>query len=169
MIWSKLQKNVESLMANSVKAHLQVHFTRYGSSGTLSMNRAWVTWDGKEITTFSTIRWLNARTSLASQLSGDNEPRVHYEYFAQAGELLEQRGIYPSERFLAALEKYASLSSEDALASSDVLIRAWSMFDKRLGKRRLRAMHLDQSAPEIERLWYQLRCNAEKIATPAMP
>jgi hypothetical protein len=168
VIWSKLKKTVESLMADSVKEHLGVHLTRYGSGDTFIMNRAWVTWDGQEISTFSTIRWLNARNSLASQISEDNEPRMHYEHFAQAEDLLAQRGLYPCERFLAALEKYVSLSVEDALNSSDVLIRAWAIFDRRLGKRRLRAMSLEQDALEFERRWYQLRCEAEKIVVPEM-
>lgn len=163
MIWSKLKKTVESLMADSVKGHLQIHLTRYGSGETYTMNRAWVTWDGKEISTFSTIQWCNARESLAAEISGGGKQGFHYECYEQAEKLLEQRGFYPCESFLAALERYVSLSIEDALHSSNALIRAWAMFDRRLGKRRLRAMQLDQDHLQHQQLWYQLRCEAEKL------
>lgn len=167
MIWSKLQKKVESLMADLVKERLQVHLTRYGSGDTFIMNRAWVTWDGQEISTFSTIKWMNERKILTAQMSGDGELRADYcKYFAQAEKLLEEREIYPCEYFLGALETYASLSIENALNSSDVLIRAWSMFDERLGKRRLRTLSFKQDKLKYERLWYQFRCEAEKIVIP---
>jgi len=163
MIWSKLKKTVESLMADTIKDHLQIHLTRYGSGETYIMNRAWVTWDSKEVSTFSTIQWCNARESLAAQISGDGEPRFHYECYEQAEKLLEQQGLYPCESFLAALENYVSLSIEDALHSPNALIRAWAMFDRRLGKRRLRALHLGQDDSQYQHLWYQLRCGAEKM------
>lgn len=163
MIWSKLKKTIQPLLAASVEEHLKVHFTRYGPGESYTMNRAWLAWDGEEISTFSTIRWINARNSLAAQLSGDNELRMHYECFAQAENLLARRGIYPAERFLAALEQYTSLSVENALCSSDALIRAWAMFDRRLGKRRLRAVRFDENASEFERLWYRLRCEADRL------
>ncbi|HLG64170.1 MAG TPA: hypothetical protein VKY19_19655 [Ktedonosporobacter sp.] len=164
MIWSKLKKAVETLMADAVKAHLQVHLTHYGSGKTYIMNRAWVTWDGKEVSTFSTIQWCNARESLAARISGDGEQRFHYECYEQAEKLLEQQGLYPCESFLAALENYVSLSIEDALHSPNALIRAWAMFDRRLGKRRLRALHLAQDDSQYQHLWYQLRCEAEKLS-----
>ncbi|HZO72052.1 MAG TPA: hypothetical protein VFB60_07605 [Ktedonobacteraceae bacterium] len=163
MIWSKLKKTVEALMADAVKDHLQIHLTRYGSGETYIMNRAWVTWDGKEVSTFSTIQCCNALEPLAAQISGDGEQRFHYECYEQAEKLLEQQGLYPCESFLAALQTYVSLSIGDALHSSDALIRAWAMFDRRLGKRRLRALQLGQDDSQYQQLWYQLRCGAEKM------
>ena len=175
MIWSKLKKTVEVLMAEAVKEHLHIHLTRYGSGDTYSMTRAWITWDGEEINTFSTIQWLNLRRSLAFQISGTSDPdlpyvhlHVPYEYFEQASTLLSQQGVYPCERFLAALETYTSLPIDHALNSSDCLVRAWSMFDRRLGKRRLRTMRFEPSDFPPVQSWYQLRCDAEKIVVATL-
>jgi hypothetical protein len=44
MIWSKLKKSLEALLAD-VKKHLQLHLTRYGPGVSSLMNRAWITWD----------------------------------------------------------------------------------------------------------------------------
>lgn len=49
MRWSKLKKALEDLLAEAVKEHLQVHFTRYGRSPGTMMDRAWITWDKEEI------------------------------------------------------------------------------------------------------------------------
>lgn len=163
VIWSKLKKTVEALMADSVKEHLQLHFAQYGPGESFTKNRVWLAWDKQEICTFSTIRWMRTRRLLASQIGGDSGPGIQYEYFAQAEALLAQEGDYPVERFLAALESYVSLSIEQALISPDALIRAWSMLDRRVGKRRLLAMHFAPDASELERRWYQLRCKVENI------
>jgi len=168
VIWSKLKKTVESLLADSVREHLQVHLTRYGSGNTYFMTRAWVTWDGEEIGTFSAIKYWNEQKRIASLLSeesgSDSGKRFAYlEHMEHARTLLEQDGLYPTERFLTALEMYISLSIEDALCSSDILIRAWSMFDRRLGKRRLRAMDAENMDRAFEQRWYRLRCGAEGI------
>jgi len=163
MIWSKLKRSVEGLMASSVKEHLQLYYTHYGPGDSYHMVRAWITWDGEQIDMFSNIQWWNTVRSLAAEISGDGEPREHYEYFDQAKDILEQRGHYSCEHFLEALEQYVLLSIDDALRSPDVLIRAWSMFDKRLGKRRLHAMRFEQLERRFEQRWYQLRCQAEGI------
>jgi hypothetical protein len=172
MIWSKLKKTIDSLMADSVQQHLQVYLTRYGPGESYFMNRAWVTWDGEEINTFSTVKYYRTQKLLAAQLSGNPGVSIDYNYFKlvdrkyidQAGKILENRGLYPCESFLAALETYTSLSIDDALHSSDVLIRGWSMFDRRLGKRRLRAMHFKRLDRHFGQPWYRLRCGAEGIS-----
>lgn len=177
MIWSKLKKTIESLMAASVQEHLHVYLTRYGPGESYFMNRAWVTWNGEEINTFSTVKYYSAQRSLAAQLSGNAGAIVDYNYFKlvdrkyinQAGKILERRGLYPCESFLSALETYTSLSIDDALHSSDILIRAWSMFDRRLGKRRLRALPFRRLDRHFGQPWYRLRCSTEGIVIPVKP
>jgi len=38
MIWSKLKKSVEALLADAVKPHLQLYLTRYGPGFSYIMN-----------------------------------------------------------------------------------------------------------------------------------
>ncbi len=170
MIWSKLRKAVENLLADSVREHVQVHLTCYASS-TYFMTRAWVTWDKEEIATFSTIKYHNEQTRIASLLSDENEDdvREQFEYLKyndSAAVLLKQKGLYATHHLLSALETYVSLTIDEALRDDDVLIRAWAKFDRRLGKRRLREMNIESMDRFYEQKWYQLRCSAEGIHYP---
>ena len=170
MIWSKLKKTVENLLADSVREHVQVHLTCYASS-TYFMTRAWITWDKEEIAKFSTIKYLNEYGRIASLLSeeSENDARGQFAYFKHndsAAMLLKQKGLYATHHLLAALETYVSLTIEDALCDDDVLIRAWSKFDRRLGKRRLREMDIESMDSIFEQRWYRLRCSAEGILVP---
>jgi len=167
MIWSKLKRSLEDLLADAVKEHLQLHLTRYGPGVSSLMNRAWITWDGEEIHTFSTIGQLQAARGIAAQMyeNGERkEPPGFYEPSEDLVERLEQRGIYSRQDWYEALETYLSLSIEEALHSSSALIRAWAMFDRRLGKRRLRLIQFKPTDPPFIKRWYQLRCQAEGIA-----
>ena len=167
MIWSKLKKSLEALLADAVKKHLQLHLTRYGPGVSSLMNRAWITWDGEEINTFSTIRWFKALHTVATQMYENGERKERPGFFDQSEDLVErlkQRGVYSRDDFYDALETYLSLTIEEALHSSNALIRAWAMFDRRLGKRRLLSMGFKQTDPPFVERWYQLRCKAEGIA-----
>lgn len=163
MIWSKLKKSIEALLADAVKQHLQIHVTRYGPGVSAIMNRGWITWDGQEINTFSTIQWIQAQNALAPQRNKAEETQMDSYSAEQVKYLLGQRDIYSYQDFYIALEEYLSLSIEDALQSDSVLIRAWVMFDRRLGKRQLRAMSTQQFSHALIQKWYQLRCQAEEI------
>jgi hypothetical protein len=163
LIWSKLKRTVEALLADSVKQHLQLHLTRYGPGQSYMMNRAWITWDGEEISTFSTIQWLRARNALADQISAGSERQDRAAATQQAEALLAARGVYDCWALYDALEEYTSLPIEAALQSPNAIIRAWTMFDRRLGKRRLLAMSFKETDAPFAQRWYQLRCQAEGI------
>ncbi|MEO6908012.1 MAG: hypothetical protein ABI210_09000 [Abditibacteriaceae bacterium] len=62
------------------------------------------------------------------------------------------------------LKFYLNYSMEEALASTDELTRALAMFDKRVGKRRLRSFVDEmESAPLLVKHFYTIRCQAEGI------
>lgn len=164
MRWSKLKKALEALLANAVKEHLDVHFTRYGRSPSSMMDRAWITWDNEEIYQFSTVNWLRTNRIVATQMHevGEREelPGWHDEAVVKR---LEQSEITSRDQWYEALKTYLSLSIEQAVYSSDALIRAWAMFDRRLGKRHLRSLELKPTDPSLVQRCYQLRCQAEGI------
>jgi hypothetical protein len=151
MTWSKLKKQVEALLAESVKDHLQFYMTRYGPGDSYTMARAWVTWDRVELINMSNVEWLMARYSL--KYSGETMPEM----------VLRQRGVYSRDDFYEALIEYVNLPFEAALQSANDIIMAWAMFDRRLGKRRLRRMSPGDVARPLVRQFYHLRCQAENI------
>ncbi|MGG3574282.1 hypothetical protein ABES80_17655 [Bacillus gobiensis] len=56
-----------------------------------------------------------------------------------------------------------SLAIEDAIKSPDVFTRAFAMFDKRLGKRRLLKIGLPSNAHPLIVKFYKIRCEAERM------
>jgi len=80
MKWSKLKQQVEARFADSVRTHAALHITRYGPSVSSTMTRGWLTWDGAEILSFSTIAWLQAeRTAVANPLVADSRDTINRE------------------------------------------------------------------------------------------
>lgn len=58
------------------------------------------------------------------------------------------------ELFARSLFDYTSMSVEDALASSNFLIRAVAILDRRMGKRRLERVSLANDENELVRLFF---------------
>jgi hypothetical protein len=135
MIWSKSRKALEALLADSVKDHVQFHITRYGPGISALMTRAWITWDGVEIATMSTI---------------ENELRPETAPFSRWD-------------FTNAVETYLNSTIASALASDNAIIRALAMLDRRTGKRRLLDMHMNGKETWLVRRLYDLRLEAEGL------
>lgn len=164
-VWSKLKRAVEKLLADSVKAHLQFYATRYGPGVSHFMRRAWMTWDGREIAAFSNIELELELYPLVGRIQADDASISSTMAWEQAERLLFERGKFSRWDFQNALTEYISLSIDEALRSPNTLIRAWSMFDRRLGKRRLRTLRIADDDALLVRQCYQLRIQAEGIVT----
>jgi len=61
------------------------------------------------------------------------------------------------------MEQWAGLSLDDALVSENPIVRALSMVDRRLGKRRLRQIDLTNGEHPLVRMLFRLRCDAERL------
>jgi len=175
MQWSKLKKHFETFLADAVKDRVQFYSTAYGTGDSISKSRAWITWDKQEIANFSTAKWWQRREELAHQIRAINKTTnwrnpEHREGYYQAREeaydIAEREGFFSRWDFNHALHSYLELSIEDATQSHDPIVRALSMFDRRLGKRRLRRMRLEDTEHPLVKQFYQLRCEAEGIGTP---
>ncbi len=162
MRWSRLKKTAEGLLADSLKGRIQYWQTRYGPGLSTIMARGWITYDKKEIATFSTVQWWweyekTVRRIRQSTLCDGLQAQSQAEL-----ELAEQ-GLYASFHFTGALREYLSLSIDDALQSSNFLIQAVAMFDRRLGKRRLLALRSTPPEHPLANTFFRLRCEAEGI------
>lgn len=172
MRWSHLQHTLHSFLADSVRPHVGFYSTRYGPGMSGLQDRAWITWDQQEIASFATSRWWRRYDSVVRQLRTINhctnvsDPSQREDYYLaadQAQMILDQEGIFSRRAFHAALHEYLSLSIEAAVASPNPIIRAIAMFDRRLGKRRLRQFaEIDFEHPLVKHC-YQLRCEAEGL------
>jgi hypothetical protein len=175
MQWSKLKQLVRERMATSVAGRVDFHCARYrhASDGD---GRCWITVDGREVADFCEFRASAAYRRMAAQLraaSGavdyrDSAQRDAYrEAGQQAVEIVHRQGLYNQREFYQALEHYLSLSVDDALVSPVLPIRALAVLDRRLGKRRLRALRLDGGEHALVRALFALRCEAEQVECAA--
>lgn len=171
MRWSKLKQQVESRFAEALRGRLELHTAHYRHAHD-SDGRLWLTIDGREVASMCHFRASNARWRLASELAAaqappggggrPDAPTLH-QAWEQARELTSRRGVLSQEEAYHALGAYLDLTIEDAVASSNVLIRALAMADGRLGKRRLRALCLAPDGNPLVRQVFMLRCAAEQI------
>lgn len=173
MQWSKLKQRVEERFADSLHRRVEVHSTRYYSGE----GRGWITVDKQEVVDMS-----SARVAIESGRIATEEPdaaRVAESMIAPKGtqwyasrsyaQVLRRQDIVLSQyEFHHFLWDSLSLSIEDALTSEHYLIRALAMLDRRLGKRRLRALQLSEDEHPLVKQCYALRCEAEGITLPVV-
>jgi len=134
--WSKLKKRVEQLFREGLQGRVELFSTWYYKGGSPHRGRAVILVDKQEVFEANTDKWIFAK---------------------------ENQDEFERLEFHDALEQYLSLSIEDALMSDNFLIRSLSMIDRRLGKRRLRQIRLEEKDYRLIKIMYKLRCEVERI------
>jgi len=170
MRWSKLKQRIEEGLADCAKGRVEVWVTRYRHSHDHE-GEAWITIDKEQVHSMGSLTHLVAYYERSRLLQKDRDcldyrdhkkfegyPAVQDEVETQ----LRQEGIIPLWEFNGALFDYLNMSLEQIQNSEQMIIRALGMFDKRLGKRRLK--HLDVSKEhEVIRSFYRIRCALEGL------
>lgn len=176
MKWSRVKKIAEDHLADSLKDRVRYHVTKYGSGDTKVMTRGWITLDGIEIKNFSNVEWYDSRLSMVHQIDSLNtgvegskaHPTTHhYAKWAQAETLLEKQGLFSKDQFYLSLQEYIQLPIDTALNSSNTIIRAIALLDRRCGRRRLEALKPPRSASDLVKECFRIRCEAEGIQPAA--
>lgn len=169
MQWSQLKKRAEGFICASLQKELEFHSTRYQRAHDHT-GRCWVTVEKREIFQACTVTWEGRYYGLAAQIRQMNQCQSYtdpqqregyYRAYTDAETILHKQGIYAQHQFISALEEWTNISLEKALNSENALIRALALIDKRLGKRRLKQLHLSTDEHPLIRLFYELRRNAE--------
>lgn len=85
-------------------------------------------------------------------------------------EMMINQNIFCSYHFYAPFMEYSSLSIDEALSSENIMIQAFAMFDRRLGKRRLKNLGFtsDNTHPLILG-FFKIRCDVEEISVTENP
>ncbi len=160
MVWSSLKKKLETeYLAESLKGRISYFMTSYRQSGVYDLhNRVAIILDGVEV--FKT---------------NDTEyTAIWRKYYAEGIEDYKQidldtfkEGAFEQGDFLKAIKKFDCQSIDENLVDENAIIRALSLLDRRVGKRRLVALreHI-QSEPMWIQMLYLIRIDAEKINPP---
>lgn len=172
MRWSKIKANLDELRAPSLVGRLELYSTRYRHAHD-DAGRAWVTFDGAEILNFSDLSFEREYYGLAHDIRRINDPQKQsraalWEAYDHARHVTQAKGNIARFDFAAAAVQYLTLTIDQALDSDHPLIRAFAIIDRRIGKRRLRALAQARSKehPVVDKL-LEVRCSVEGVFIPS--
>ena len=151
--WSGIRHKLETeYLAKSLKGRIQYYCTSYSKSPDHN-GRASIRFDGKEILRGCYWnQWLLPPEEYKASELRMNEASLRIGAFSQ-------------HNFYHAFQEFDSQSIEDSLNSSNLLVRIFAILDRRVGKRRLLAMHpAVDPKDEIFHLFYTIRTNAEELS-----
>ncbi|SDG22786.1 hypothetical protein PUH89_12280 [Rhodobacter capsulatus] len=170
MRWSKLKQRIEDGLADCAKGRVEVWCTRYRNSHDQE-GEAWITIDKEQVHSMGTLTHLVAFYERSRQLQKDRDcldyrDRTKIEGYRAAQDEVEtqlrKEGVIPLWEFNGALFEYLNMSLEDILSSDQMVVRAIGIFDKRLGKRRLKTLDVSKEH-EIIQKFYRIRCALEGL------
>lgn len=145
--WSSIRKFLEQeYMCESLKGRIQYFVTRYPKLSD-AHTRVAVRFDGREILNSDFIKWRKA------SVEADNDDI-----------LIHISGGFDSYEFYKAFFIYQNKSIDESISCKDPLVRLFTIFDRRVGKRRLQKMFSEISLqPEWLQPLYHIRLTAEGI------
>ena len=177
MKWTKVKRNIESLICDKLKHRLSIRLTQYNVS-LWEKKRIWITLDKKEIFNASSANYLMEHDKLWAEIKKETDkpfPDCLYECFPEfigktndldyTTVILENKGIFNVYLVYDAFIQYPQLSIDNALNSESVIIKAFALLDKRLGKRKLKNLRYSSNVHPLISEFYKLRCKVEGIMT----
>ncbi|KGR78113.1 SF0329 family protein [Ureibacillus sinduriensis] len=178
MRFSKLKKSLEGFLCESLKKRVELHAAVYRQAHD-SPSRVWLTFDKVQIFSAAdlsfSVQHFNREQELVEQfelkpipynsdwevmfLSPERKALIAAS--DQAEEELHRDRVWASWHLYASLLKYLNLSIEEALTSEYPLVRAFALFDRRVGKRRL--LNMEHFTHSIEEKFFHIRCKVEGL------
>ena len=147
-------------MAASLRGHIQYFATTYRGERDHE-GRAAIRYDGKEI--IQGCYWNNWMKAHLFPKDEKYERRMLVEN-AYMDDTALKLGVFDQRCFYAAFREFDNQSIEKSLESEDLLVRIFAVLDRRVGKRRLKAMKdTIINEPEVLREFYAIRAGAEDI------
>ncbi|WP_445684010.1 SF0329 family protein [Viridibacillus sp. FSL H8-0110] len=149
MPFSKLKSDVENFLCESLQGKVELQSATHNQSRD-DIPHIWLTLNKDPIFNVDDLAFIN----------GQIQGKYCSELLSKELQIAEQNKI-ASLHLYEAFTQYPHLSIVDALASTNPIIRAYSLLDRRVGKRKLKNMTAPQSS--LERKFYHIRCEAEGI------
>jgi hypothetical protein len=147
MQWSKLKSRVKAFICPELKDRIDFYVTSYRESHD-GADKVWITVDGEKIFSCKhyTHEWAEADAHYAG-LWGE-----------QVKSHLIEKEIHSPRNFGDAMRVYLDSPIHEALQSSDPLVKAFAIVDRRVGKRTLSKLEISDSEHSLVKAFYELRC-----------
>lgn len=182
MQWSKTKLKLESFLCDNLQGRIKIYATVYRKFPDCP-SRVWIRFDNKEIISASDVTYQTKHEELYRKIKEEEglkgipfnenwnlminscERRKLIEASDNVEEILISKNIFNSYHFYESFIRYCSLSINDALHSENIIIIAYAMLDRRLGKRKLEKLKflINDTHPLILD-FYKIRCNVEGIS-----
>lgn len=167
MQWSKLKTRVKALICPELRDRIDFHVTRYREARDFG-TEAWITLDGEKL--FGAghyhrfvpecIEW-HRRVPNINNLP---HPRPDLTTARQEiEEMLDEREIHHTDQLVGAMRSYLDLPVRDALRSDNPFLKALAIIDRRVGRRALEKLEVDESAHTLVKEFYAWRLAATHI------
>jgi hypothetical protein len=146
MQWSKLKTRMKALIHPALSQRIDFHITSYRQSHD-GVDKIWMTLDGVKF--FNCGHYDFERAEWAGYHSGLNQREVAHWLAGQA--------IYSPNYVVESMRTYLDLSIEDALRSENPFIKALAMIDRRVGRRRIATIELQEAEHPLVKRFHELR------------
>ena len=164
--WSGVRKYLENeIIAESLRGRIRYNCTSYPQMDGCHIFEIFI--DGKSMKQFS-YETVNSYFIKSGYKSNPNPYGVS-EYWDEFWDILQKfpiqkRSEFTDDEFCDALGEYRNQSIETSLVSENPIVRMFAIFDRRVGKRKLKVLLKSvESQPEWLRSFYNLRLKAENI------
>lgn len=156
MQWSKLKSDIKGFICPELKDVIDFHVTQYRKAhGWIS--ESWITVNGEKI--FNCGSRTYARES-AYELFRHQESSADVEdgeAVWDLKEVLKRRGIHEPQDMGEAMRAYLDMPVAEALKSDNPFIKALALVDRRVGKRTIEEIEIEDSEHSLVKAFYELR------------
>jgi hypothetical protein len=151
MQWSKLKSRVKGLICPELRDRIDIHLTSYRESHD-GADKVWTTVDGQRVFSCKHYHreWAEAEAYYGS-LRGE-----------QVTDFLKSREIHGPGDFGNAMRSCLDMPVGEALKSSDPLVKAFALVDRRVGKRAIAKLEISAAEHTLVRAFYELRRGAPR-------
>jgi hypothetical protein len=162
MMWSKIRSELKELLVPELRDRVDVHCTHYRHA-TDNYGEAWITVDKQKVDGGGYFHWHGispTRDMLIRQAPAlfDSHP----EYAKANSEdpdvwLMQHKGAFETYHIIGSLKVYLSTPYSECYGATNPIVRAFSLVDRRLGRRRFEAIVLDRQEYPLVARFYDLR------------
>jgi hypothetical protein len=159
MQWSQIRTQLRALVSPRLRKRVDFHLTNYRKHGSRS-HEVWITVDGQKVFSASYCDYmisenvLQRRRGIRTWAEGKEGKEAH--------DVLTRAEIHDASITVYAFREYLDTNPQDALVSSDPVLRALAIVDRRIGRRTFRKLKIKKTEHSLVRAFYSLRLKAEE-------